>query len=87
MELDLIKQKVNEIIYEVLKERIEYKDITPDKHLIEGLGADSSETLEIFLDIMSDFNIEINRNDLVKLDNLDAFYKYIQTLVNANEKS
>ena len=58
MEKEDIQKKVNDIVYEVLKDRIHYEEITGNKHILEDLEADSSETLEIFLTMMSEFDVD-----------------------------
>ncbi len=80
MEYEIIEKKINDIIYETLHDRINYEDITPEKHLIEDLGVESSEILEIFLTIMTEFNVEIDRNKLMEITNLKGLYKYIEEL-------
>lgn len=82
MNIEEIKQKVNEIILDVLGERISSDDIKPEGHLVDDLGAESSEILEIFLSIMSDFSIDMDRNMIKNLKDLNDLYDYIHQLVN-----
>ena len=81
MQKELIQQKVDEIIYDVLREKISFDDISPDKHLVEDLGAVSAEALEIFLTIMYEFDIELERKVLIHCANLDHLYNYIADLL------
>jgi acyl carrier protein len=81
MEIQELKENINNIIFEALKEKIKYEDITPDKHLVEELGAESSEVLEIFLTIMAEYDIEINIKEISSFQNLDDIYTYIYKLV------
>lgn len=81
MELEAIKHKVNDIIFEVLQDSISYDDIKPDKHLIDDYHAESIQALEIFLTIMSDFDVEMERRSIVQLKNIEEIYLYVQSLL------
>lgn len=76
MEFEDVKQKINSIIYEVVEGRISMEEITPEKHLVDDLGIESSEILEIFLSIMSDYDIEIDRKSVMNFKNLNDIYNY-----------
>ena len=82
-----VRRCINNIIFESLKDSIAYEDITPEKHIINDLNADSINALEIFLTIMSDFNIEMERRIIVGLNNIGELYNYVESLINTNEET
>lgn len=77
MELEQVIKRINGIIYEVMDGRITKEEITPDKHLVNDMGIESSEILEIFLTIMSDFSVDMNRNTVMKFTNINDICTYI----------
>jgi acyl carrier protein len=86
MKIEEIKQKVDQVVYDVLKESHSRDEITPDKHLIIDLNASSAEVLEIFLTLMTEFSVEMERKGVMNLKNLNDVYLYIELLLNAKEK-
>lgn len=87
MQIEEVKNNIDSIIFDVLKEKIAFEDITPEKHLIEDLDAESSEVLEIFLTIMSDYDIEMERSEIAKLKNLGLIYQYVYDKIQAKNLS
>ena len=87
MQSEEVRRCINNIIFDSLKDRIAFEDITPEKHIINDLNADSINALEIFLTVMSDFNIEMERRIIVGLNNIGELYHYVESLINANEET
>jgi acyl carrier protein len=82
MNIEEIKEKVNDIIYDSLKDRIKYEDIKSEKHLIDDFGIDSIDALDIFLTIMSDFDVEMDRRSIAQLKSINEIYLYVEKLIN-----
>ena len=76
-----IEQKVNETIYCVMKDKITREQILPSINLVTDLHAESIELMEIFLTLMSDFDIEFDQTILANTKNLNDLYGYIDTLL------
>lgn len=72
-----IEKKINDIIYEVLANKITYEDIKPDKNLIADLCADSSEILEIILTLTVELNVDIKVKDVENILQIENMYVYI----------
>lgn len=81
MQYEEVKKKINDIIYESLRSSIKYEDITPDKHIIDDFHVESIDALEIFLTIMSDFDIEMDRKSIAQLKNIGEIYTYVDSLL------
>jgi len=85
MEFETIKQKVNDIIYEILQDKIKYEDIRPEKHLIKDYHIESIKVLEIFLTIMDEFDIEMDRKTIIQLQNINEIYLSVERLLDEKE--
>ena len=72
-----IKKSVNEIILDVLEKKISYKDIKPEALLIETLGADSIQLLEIALTISAEFDINVPADEVVELKTVKDVYQFV----------
>lgn len=75
--MEKIKMKVNEIVYDILKENIQYEDMTPDKILVDDLQAESVDILEIVLSLITEFNITIEFDDAKNMRTLKDIYEFI----------
>lgn len=82
MLIEDIEFKVNKIIFNCLKDRITYQDITKEKNLITDLYAESMELIDIFYSIMAEFEIELDRNAISNLRYLNDIYVYVNEEVN-----
>ena len=51
--------------------------VTDDKHLMNDLGADSLDTVQLVMDIEEAYDIEITDEDAETLDTVGAVKKYI----------
>lgn len=82
-----IKTKILEKILEIaeLEDDEDAKNFPFDAPLIEGmevegkpcLGIDSMVTLELAVDIMEEFNVKIQDDDIKKLTTIDSIAEYI----------
>lgn len=59
-----ILEKLKKIVEVVLKDRREIGNITPDTNLVEEYEIDSLATIEILVRVESEFDIEIDDDDL-----------------------
>jgi acyl carrier protein len=53
-------------------------EITDDKNLIEDLGADSLDTVEMILQLEEEYDIEIPDEDAETLDTVGKIKQYIE---------
>jgi acyl carrier protein len=74
---DDIQSKVIAIIAQQL--HISAEDITPDS-MIESLGADSLDFVELVMKFEEEFGVEINDEDAQKLHTVADVVAYIQRL-------
>ncbi len=79
--MDEIVKTINEITYEVLKDRIKFEEITPSKHIVDDLLANSGDVLEIMLMILSEFNLDqekkLSRKKMRQLTTMENLYAFI----------
>ena len=66
---------IEKIIAETLKINIE--SVTDDTHLMNDLGADSLDTVQLVMEIEEAYDIEISDEDAETLDTVGAIKKYI----------
>ena len=60
------------------KLKIDVSEVTDDKHLIEDLGADSLDTVELIMELETDHDIEIADEDAETLVTVGAIKQYIK---------
>ena len=70
------EQKVKEIIAEQLGVKIE--QVTPDAKVIEDLGADSLDTVELVMALEEEFGQDIPDEEAEKLQSVGDVIKYIE---------
>ena len=80
MDKNIIVNKINKILVEDIKQVDEF-ELTVDKHLVYDFHLDSLNILEIFLDIMSEFNIELDREEISGLMKLENLYDYVYNTI------
>ena len=58
------------------KLKIDVSEVTDDKHLVEDLGADSLDTVELIMELETDHDIEIADEDAETLVTVGAIKQY-----------
>ena len=71
-----------EKIRDVLAKQFEIdpETITPDTNLIDDIGADSLDTVELIMALEDEFGVKISDEDAVKLDTVGRICDYLDTL-------
>lgn len=72
----MVFEKVREIIVDQLN--IDAEEITPDVSLIDGLGADSLDLVELMLAMEEEFDINIPEEDIDKISTVGDAVEYIE---------
>ena len=69
-----------EIIKNILAKRLDIEEnmITKDASIIDDLGADSIDTIEIIMEFEKAFKIDIPENEVYKLLSVNDIIKYIE---------
>ena len=60
------------------KLKIDVSEVTDDKHLIDDLGADSLDTVELIMELETDYDIEIADEDAETLVTVGAIKQYVE---------
>ncbi|MEJ5300933.1 MAG: acyl carrier protein [Thermodesulforhabdaceae bacterium] len=79
MDKAAIKEKVIDIIADKLG--IEKETITPEAHVIDDLGADSLDVVELIMALEETFDIEIPDEDAEKIRTVQDIFDYIDRVV------
>jgi acyl carrier protein len=79
MDKAAIKEKVIDIIADKLG--IEKETITPEAHVIDDLGADSLDVVELIMALEETFDIEIPDEDAEKIRTVQDIFDYIDKVV------
>ena len=74
------QDKVRSIIASKLG--IEESEITPEKSLVNDLGADSLDVVELSMELEREFNLKFEDSDTEKIQSVDDLYKLIEGYVN-----
>ncbi|MCL4125181.1 UNVERIFIED_CONTAM: hypothetical protein GTU68_052982 [Idotea baltica] len=74
-----IKEKVVQII--VNKLGLDEEQVTPEAHIINDLGADSIETVELIMEFEDKFGIEIPDDDGEKIATVGDAISYLEEKV------
>ncbi|MFA4984820.1 MAG: acyl carrier protein [Candidatus Omnitrophota bacterium] len=72
-----IKEKIKEVIAGVLKVRAE--EIKDDAKLYEGIGADSTEMVEVVIALEKAFNAKLSPKEITKFSTPSEIEKIIQS--------
>ena len=60
------------------KMKLEEKEITPDKHLFNDLGADSLDFVELSMMLESEFNVKFSEDDTTNVKTVGDLYAMIE---------
>ena len=71
-----IKEQVYKSISSVLE--VAEEDIKDDSHLVEDLGADSLDTVQLVMEIESIFDMEISDDDAEELVSVEKIVNYLE---------
>ena len=74
------QDKVKSIIASKLG--IDESEITPEKSLVNDLGADSLDVVELSMDLEREFNLKFEDSDTEKIQSVEDLYKLIEGYVN-----
>ena len=75
----MVFDKCREIIAEQMG--IDPESITLESNLVEDLGADSLDTVEILLNIENEFGIELNDEEVEKFTTFKDVVDYVESLI------
>ena len=59
--------------------RMDEKDITPDKRLVEDLKADSANVMVLIMDLEDTFNLTVDDSAIATLRTVGAVVSYIES--------
>ncbi len=80
-----IDQKLKEIILKIATQDTDINNINEETILTDDIGYDSIEIIELIVELESEFNIEIDDDDL-EIENL-IIYKKLYKMVKKKTKS
>jgi len=75
MEKDKILMRVKNVVSNVLK--IEPSEITDDANFVFDLGADSMQSVELVAGFEEDFDIELDQDKALEVQNIDDAVNFI----------
>ncbi len=81
MDKEAIKQKVVDLIVEKLD--VDREDVKPEAHIVDDLGADSLDIVELVMALEDEFDIEIPDEDAEKIRTVQDVFDYIDKIVGA----
>ncbi len=79
MDKEAIKQKVIDLIVEKLD--VDREDVKPEAHIIDDLGADSLDVVELVMALEDEFDIEIPDEDAENIRTVQDVFDYIDKIV------
>lgn len=71
-------EKVRDVLAKQFE--IDPETITPDTNLIDDIGADSLDVVELIMELEDEFGIKISDDDAVKLDTVGRICAYLDNL-------
>ena len=71
-----LQDKVKSIIASKLG--IDESEITPEKSLVNDLGADSLDVVELSMELEREFNLKFEDSDTEKIQSVEDLYKLIE---------
>ena len=60
------------------KMKLEEKEITPEKHLFNDLGADSLDFVELSMMLESEFNVKFSEDEMANVKTVGDLYELIE---------
>ena len=60
------------------KMKLEEKEITPEKHLFNDLGADSLDVVELSMILEREFNVKFSEDDMANVKTVGDLYELIE---------
>ncbi len=79
-----IADRVREIIAEQLM--VDLEEVTDEASLVDDLGADSLDTVELLMEMEDEFGIEIPDQDVEKIATVGEAIAYIEAHVQEKER-
>ena len=76
MQREEIEEKVNEFLIEEFE--IEEGALQPNAHLIDDLGIESLDFVDIVVTIEKEFGFKVKREEITKVRTLSDLYSYIE---------
>ena len=73
-------EKVNEFLVDEFE--IDENKLTPDAHLIDDLGIESLDFVDIVVIIEKDFGFKVKREEMADVRTLNDLYQYIDERTN-----
>ena len=76
-----LKERIVELISNQLG--VEQADITPDASVVDDLGADSLDVVELIMALEEEFNLEIPDAEAEKITKVQNIFDYMGTALSA----
>ncbi len=73
-------QEIHDRIIEIVAEKMDKpkEEITPEKSIVNDLGADSLDVVELVMDIEDEFDLSVPEEEAQKLQTVGDAIKYVQ---------
>ena len=77
------KAAIIETVNEILREEFEIEEqaLTPDANLVDDLGIESLDFVDIVVTIEKEFGFKVKREEITRVRSLDDLYTYIETRI------
>ena len=76
MDVAAMKDKVVEIIANQLG--VDHGDVTPEASVVDGLGADSLDVVELVMALEEEFNLEIPDEEAEKIKSVKDIFSHME---------
>ncbi len=76
-----VKSKVSDIIANQLG--VDREMITPEAHVVDDLGADSLDIVELVMALEEAFDLEIPDDDAERIRTVQDIYQYLESRMNS----
>jgi acyl carrier protein len=76
-----VKKRIVEIIATQLG--IDQADVTPEASVVDDLGADSLDVVELIMALEEEFNLEIPDEEAEKIKNVQDIFTYLESALKA----